>query len=115
VHSDATLPRGKSILPGQASHMGNASLGYERSRFSSRISFNYQGRYILAIGGTPADDNWLDSRVEIDYSASYRINKHVRAFVDLLNLGNEPYRVYIGDQNHAVQEERYQDVGDLRS
>ncbi len=107
VHSDATLPRGKSILPGQAENMGNASLAYERGRFGSRLSFNYQGHYILAIGGTPADDNILDSRVEVDLSGSFKINKHARVFVDLLNLGNEPYRVYIGDPNHAVQEERY--------
>ena len=107
VHSDAALPRGNSVLPGQASDMGNASLAYDRGRITSRVSFNYQGHYILAVGGTPADDNWLDSRVEVDFSASYRISKHVRAFADLLNLGNEPYRVYIGDPNHAMQEERY--------
>jgi TonB-dependent receptor len=107
VHSDATLPRGSFILPGQAANMGNASLGYERKGFSTRLSFNYQGHYVLAIGTTPADDNWLDNRLEIDYSASYRINKHAKVFLDVLNLGNEPYRVWIGDPNHAVQEERY--------
>jgi TonB-dependent receptor len=107
VHSDAKLPRGNSILPGQAERMGNASLAYERHGFSARASFNYQGRYILAIGNTPADDNWLDNRLEIDFSASQQINKHVRVFIDMLNLGNEPYRVYVGDQNHAIQEERY--------
>src|SRR6185295_19623445 len=90
VHSDAKLPRGNSILPGQASNMGNASLSYERHGFSSRVSFNYQGHYILAIGNTPADDNWLDNRLEIDFSASQRITKHVRIFIDMLNLGNEP-------------------------
>jgi len=107
VHSDATLPRGNFILPGQASNMGNASLSYERKGFSARASFNYQGHYVLAIGATAADDNWLDNRVEIDFSASQRINKHIRVFADLLNLGNEPYRVWVGDQNHAIQEERY--------
>ena len=107
VHSEAKLPRGNFILPGQAAKMGNASLAYERKGFSSRASFNFQGRYILAVGGTPADDNWLDNRLEIDFSASQRINKHVRVFIDILNLANEPYRVYAGDQNHAIQEERY--------
>lgn len=107
VHSEATLPRGKSVLPGQARHMGNGSIAYERFRFNARLSFNYQGNYILAVGGSPAEDNWLDSRVQTDLSLGYRINRHVRAFADLLNLGNQPYRVWIGDQNHAVQEERY--------
>ena len=49
----------------------------------------------------------LDKRLEIDFSASQRINKHVRLFIDMLNLGNDPYRVYIGDSSHALQEERY--------
>ena len=107
VHSDARLPRGNFILPGQASNMGNASLGYQKKGFSTRVAFNYQGRYVLAIGAAPANDNWLDNRLEIDFSASQRINKHVRLFIDMLNLGNDPYRVYIGDSSHAIQEERY--------
>jgi TonB-dependent receptor len=107
VHSDAKLPRGNFILPSQAETMGNASMAYDRKGFSARISFNYQGKYILAIGGTPADDNWLDNRLEIDFSASQRINRHLRVFIDMLNLGNDPYRVYIGDSSHSIQEERY--------
>jgi outer membrane receptor protein involved in Fe transport len=74
--------------------MGNASLAYEKRGFFARVSFNYQGEYPLAIGATKADDNWLDRRLEIDFSASQRITKHVRVFADFLNLGNEPYRVY---------------------
>ncbi|HEY7182056.1 MAG TPA: TonB-dependent receptor [Blastocatellia bacterium] len=108
VHSDAILPRGSFILPSQASDMGNASLSYQRKGFSSRVSFNFQGRLPLAIGATPNDDNWLDNRLEIDYSASQQIGKHVKIFIDLLNLGNEPYRVYLGPTpNHPIQEERY--------
>ena len=108
VHSDAVLPRGSSILPGQAANMGNASLTYERKGFFSRASFNYQARYVLAVGAAPADDNWLDNRLQIDFSASQGIGKHVRVFIDLLNLGNEPYRVHLGvSPARAIQEERY--------
>jgi TonB-dependent receptor len=107
VTSDATLARGNSILPGQAKNMGNASLSYERKGFSARLSFNYQGRYLLAVAGAPADDNWLDNRLQTDFSASQRINKHVRVFIDMLNLGNAPYRVYQGFANRPIQEETY--------
>ena len=31
----------------------------------------------------------------------------MRLFIDMLNLGNQPYRVYVGDYNHFIQEERY--------
>jgi outer membrane receptor protein involved in Fe transport len=107
VHSNAKLPRGPYILPGQASHLGNAAISYERRGLSARASFNYQGHYVLAIGNTAADDNWLDNRLEIDFSVSQRINKHILVFFDALNLGNEPYRVYTGTSSRSIQEERY--------
>lgn len=107
VQSDAKLPRGNFILPGQANNMGNASVSYERRGLSARVSFNYQGHYILAVGAAPADDNWLDNRLEVDFSASQRINKHARVFIDTLNLANQPYRVYLGVPTRPIQEERY--------
>src|SRR5262249_30568403 len=90
VHSDAKLPRGNFILPGQAENMGNGSVGYEKKGFNSRVSLNYQGRYVLAIGSDATTDTWLDHRVELDLSVSQRINKHFRVFIDALNLLNKP-------------------------
>ncbi|HET6977385.1 MAG TPA: TonB-dependent receptor [Pyrinomonadaceae bacterium] len=108
VHSSAVLPRGDFILPSQASNMGNFSMGYQRKGFSSRISLNYQGQLPLLIGTTVNDDNWLDHRLEVDFSASQRIGKHVKIFIDLLNLANKPYRVYLGiHPDRPIQEERY--------
>ncbi len=108
AHSHATMPdRGKSVLPGQASDMGNAAIGFESRGLSARLSFNYQGGYILAIGDSPATDNWLDDRTEIDASISQNLGKHSRLFIDMLNLGNQPYRVWVGDSKYAIQEERY--------
>ena len=94
--------------------MGNASISYERQGFSARASFNYQGHYVLAVGNTAADDNWLDNRLEIDFSASQRINKHIRVFFDMLNLGNEPYRVYIGTAEPVDSGGALQDLGHHR-
>jgi len=107
VHSDAKLPRGDFILPGQASNMGNVSVGYEKKGFSSRFALNYQGIYILGIGATAAADTWLDDRLEVDLSVSQKINKHFRVFIDALNLANKPYRVYSGSSSYPIQEERY--------
>lgn len=108
VHSDAKLPRGDFILPSQAKNMGNAALSWDHKGFFSRISFNYQGLLPLLIGNTINDDNWLDHRLEVDFSASQRIGKHFQIFVDLLNLANKPYRVYIDTTpDRPIQEERY--------
>ena len=108
VTSNATLPRGKFILPGQASNMGNASLAYERFGFSTRLSFNVQGRYVMAIGDSVTTDTWLDNRLSIDWSASQQLGKHARLFIDMINLGNAPYRVYtLNSASRPIQEERY--------
>jgi outer membrane receptor protein involved in Fe transport len=45
--------------------------------------------------------------VETDISVSQRLGKHFRIFIDALNLGNQPYRVYTGSTSYAIQEERY--------
>ena len=107
VKSDAILPRGEFVLPGQAKDMGNASLSYSRKGFFARVSWNFQGQYLMAVGNTTADDNWLDNRLQLDFSASQRINRHMRVFIDMLNLNNQPYRVYMGTADRFIQEERY--------
>lgn len=112
VKSDATLPRGDFVLPSQAKNMGNFAVGYEQKGFSSKLSLNYSGKLPLAIGATVNDDNWLDKRWQVDFSASQRIGKHVKVFVDLLNLANQPYRVYLGtNPNRPIQEEIYKQWG----
>ncbi len=108
VKSRAILPRGGFILPSQAKDMANFAVGYGLKGFSSRLSLNYQGKLPLAIGATVNDDNWLDKRLQVDFSAGQNIGKHIKVFVDLLNLANQPYRVYLGtNQNRPIQEERY--------
>lgn len=109
AHSSATMPapRGDSKLPGQAQTMGNAALGYEKRGLNVRLSSNFQGAYILAVGANPASDNWLDDRTEVDLSISQNLGKRARVFMDMLNLTNQPYRVWVGDSRHPIQEERY--------
>ncbi|MBX3300055.1 MAG: TonB-dependent receptor [Acidobacteria bacterium] len=108
TRSNATLPRGKFQLPSQASNMGNVAVGYTRSGFSGRVSMNYQGKLPLAIGATENDDNWLDKRIQLDFSASQRITRNVKVFIDVLNLANQPYRVYQSrNSNYAIQQEIY--------
>jgi TonB-dependent receptor len=108
IHSGALLPNGRGIsLPGQARNMGNAALFYEKYGFTARVSMNVQGRYVLAVGADANTDNWLDQRTEVDFSASKQIQKNVRVFLDMLNLTNDPYRVYQGFHTYPIQEERY--------
>ena len=107
--SSATFP-GRSedaTLPGQSSHLGNVSAWYEKRGFSARVSWNFHGKYIDAVGGAPAGDVYYDNHKQIDVSLSQRITKNIRVYADALNLTNEPLRYYIGTTDRPIQEEYY--------
>ncbi|MEM7587788.1 MAG: TonB-dependent receptor [Acidobacteriota bacterium] len=106
--SEATFPeRADSRFPGQAETVYNVALSYERRGFSGRISFNFHGEYLQEVGSGPESDIWIDEHFQIDFSASQRITDQLRLFVELINLDDEPFRVYEGTPDRPRQEEYY--------
>ncbi len=105
--SDPTLPGRASILPGQAKHVGNLALSYEKFGFSGRASLHYRDRFLSEVASSPTRDIYFDNHMQLDISASQRLNKRLRLFVELNNLTNEPLRRYEGFRNRPVQEEFY--------
>jgi TonB-dependent receptor len=107
VDSDATLPDRTAILPGQARHVGNFSLSFERWGFSGRGSLNYHDKYLSEVGADTTTDLYMDKHLQLDLSASQRLTRWLRAYVDILNVTNEPLRTYQGFKNRPKQEEYY--------
>jgi TonB-dependent receptor len=106
--SEAEYPdRPNSKMQGQAADVGNLALTYEKGGFTGRLSWNYNSEYILLVGGEPAEDQWLDEHLQIDFLARMRINEKMSVFLELVNLGDEPYRVYEGTVDRPRQEEYY--------
>lgn len=106
--SEATFPeREDSRFPGQAESVYNLSLSYERAGFSGRVSFNYHGEYLDEVGSGPESDIWVDDHFQIDFSARQRLTDKLRLFVELINLDDEPFRVYEGTPDRPIQEEYY--------
>ena len=97
----------KSTLPGQSGHVGNVAVWYENAGFSARSAWNFHGRYVDAVGDSPARDVYYDDHVQWDLSFGQRITRQLRAFVDVLNLTNAPLRYYEGVSNRPIQEEYY--------
>lgn len=97
-----TLP-----LPGQAAHVGNASLSYERKAFSARLSVNFNGAYLSEIGGSLEEDIYVDNRLQMDLNLTYALNKRIRVFGEFLNLTNQPFEVYQGTADTRIQREFY--------
>ncbi|RYE19832.1 MAG: TonB-dependent receptor, partial [Sphingobacteriales bacterium] len=94
-------------LPGQAKHVGNASLAYEGNKFSARVSMNFNGSYLSEIGGTKDEDIFIKNRMQLDASAGYAINSQFRLFVEALNLTNQPLQAYQGNSSQYIQREFY--------
>ncbi|WP_256007219.1 TonB-dependent receptor [Pedobacter deserti] len=94
-------------LPGQAAHVGNASIAYEGRRFSARVSMNFNGSYLSEIGGSQDEDIYIKNRMQLDATAGYAITKQFRLFAEALNLTNQPLQAYQGNANQYIQREFY--------
>jgi len=94
-------------LPGQATHVGNLALAYETSKLLIRVAANFNGEYLSEVGGTPDQDLYVSSRVQVDLNASYAVNNRFRLFAEFLNLTNQPFETYLGNKDLKAQREFY--------
>ena len=105
--SEANFLGRTATLPGQSEHSGNLAISYEKYGFSGRVSFNFHGKYLEEVGESAEEDIFINDHVQMDLSASQRITSQMRAFVELINLNNEPFRRYEAIANRPVQFEEY--------
>jgi len=111
THSAANIVRDDSedeiTLPGQAEHIGNISLSYERGKFNTRISANYRGAYIQEVGESAEDDVYLNDRMQLDWTVAYAMNNKFRVFAEFMNLTDAPFEAYVGNEDTLIQREFY--------
>ncbi|MBC7851150.1 MAG: TonB-dependent receptor [Chitinophagaceae bacterium] len=107
--ADASKPEEKEKikLPGQAAHVGNLSLAFERKGLNARISLNFNGEYLSEVGAVAEEDIYVKNRVQMDVSASYAFNARWRIFAEALNLTNQPLERYMGIKSQYIQREFY--------
>ncbi|MFQ5823703.1 MAG: TonB-dependent receptor [bacterium] len=119
--SEATLAGGrKTPLPGQADHVFNAALSYEKGGFSSQISLNYHDDYIEEFGGDIGgaasfrereEDVFIDRHLQLDLTASYQFRPNFAVFMELVNITNEPFQLYQSTRKRPRQMEYYETWG----
>lgn len=99
----------KTSLPNQSKHLFNAILFYEHNSFMLRVAGNYRGTSVESINQQLGPDFyiWTAANFTVDASATYTINKHLKAFVELNNLSNEPVKTYMGDSRRLTASEWY--------
>ncbi|NJO01825.1 MAG: TonB-dependent receptor [Bacteroidia bacterium] len=94
-------------LPGQAEHVGNFSLSYESKAFSARLAMNFNGQYLQEVGGATEEDIFVKSRLQMDATIGYAITPKIRVFAEFLNLTNQPFETFQGNENVIIQREFY--------
>ena len=94
-------------LPGSAPHIFNASLSWENSKFSTRISLNHTSDYLDELGTDTFSDRYYDQQTFLDVNASYKVTKHLNIFAEANNLTNQPLRYYQGIQSRTMKVEYY--------
>ncbi|PVH25407.1 TonB-dependent receptor [Sphingobacterium corticibacter] len=94
-------------LPRTAPHMFNASISWENSRFSARLSSNFAAAYLDEIGDSEFTDAYYDKQFFLDANASYKITPKLRIFGEANNLTNQPLRYYQGSKDLMRQLEYY--------
>ena len=83
-------------MPGQSSHIANVALGYEKGKFSGRISYNYQGRSINFVSAREELDVYTDDYARVDASATYKLTPLLTLQANATNLLNRFDRTTVG-------------------
>lgn len=115
--SDAKLPGGRQgRFPGQAQHVVNAAVSYERHGLFGQLSLNFIDDFVDEFGGNVGDraeDVFVAGRTQLDFSASYRFSQPLVIFAEVNNLTNQPFRLYQGSSARPIQAEYYERWGRL--
>ena len=113
IYNEDGEERTNVSLPGTAPHMVNASLSWENSRLSVRVSLNYTAGYLDEVASEAFGDRYYGGQLFLDANASYRFGKYVRVFFEANNLTNQPLRYYQGIRSRMAQLEYYKGTFNL--
>jgi TonB-dependent receptor len=108
IDSEANYPdRTAGPLPGQSEHVGNLALVFEKYGVSTRLSYNFNGKNILEVGGDPEEDLWVDDHAQLDFLFRVQVSKKFSIVLEAINITDEPYTVYEGTADRIRQQEYY--------
>ncbi|MGM0444589.1 MAG: TonB-dependent receptor [Fibrobacterota bacterium] len=98
-------------VPGQAAHIANGFVGYDKFGFSTKLSLNYHDEFREEFGTSDESDRWYDEHLQLDLSVSQKLlKKHdLILFAEVVNLTDEPFRAFqkVDGEELPMQKEYY--------
>ncbi len=83
-------------MPGQSDQIANVSVGYDKGRFSGRVSWSFQGPSLAVISSNEELDVWVDDFARLDVSVNFKINDHITITGSVTNLQNTHDKSFTG-------------------
>jgi TonB-dependent receptor len=108
VDSDAKYPdRESTALPGQSEHIGNLAISYEKYGITTRLSYNYNGKKLIEVGGDPEEDIWVDNHGQLDFMFRVQASRKFSIIFEVINITDEPFTAYENTPDRIRQQEFY--------
>jgi len=82
---------------------GNASLSYAYRGFGANILLNYTGRYLDSFSDDASRLSFRASRTIVNVGVAYQFRPQYTVFLDVVNIFNEPQRLYRGSPSRPSQ------------
>lgn len=84
-------------VPGFIPRAANANISWRYRKFSTRVLYNFTGEHINTFSATsPALNEYVYNRRTTNVGIAYQVRPALSLTLDVNNIFNEPYRVYIG-------------------
>jgi TonB-dependent receptor len=108
VNSKGDIRPGESgPLPSTSRNNYNAAVYWQGERLGMRLAASYVGRSLLFIGANSSLDQYTESRLSADFSATYAINKNLSFYVSGRNLLDTAHTITEGSSNRVIQRETF--------
>jgi outer membrane receptor protein involved in Fe transport len=98
---------------GQADHIANFSVGYEKGGFSGRLSMNYQGAILRHVNLREELDQYDDVFIRWDIAIQQNIYKGLSVFLNLNNISDRPESRFLWQEIYSTGQEFFGWTGDL--
>ncbi|MBI5475333.1 MAG: TonB-dependent receptor [Ignavibacteriales bacterium] len=96
-----------SRMPRQADRIVNITIGYEKKKFSSRLSLTYQGDALEIVGEFPEADGYTKEFLRWDFSCQYKLFSNFALIGNVNNITSLPEGSFISYLANPTKEEYF--------